>query len=410
MAWRDSRSVQTFGVRGAPGGQSALHQVIDAKTGAFIVPRYHGHPVMDPYARWGASGLPRPRARAELVQVDSGVIPTHPWLRGLVSVDANFTSEPPEDCCGHGTLGAVHLVSISLVPIQIRSVKVVEADGWGSPTALIQGLEWAADYQRRNPDIRVTVGAALGVYGMRRRFLSACRGGDCAVCRAALEVVRAGAVVSAAAGNTPGLTACPARAGLEGGTGIIAVASGDPTSGIGRVKARVELDGDPVPVHEADARFDRPAERRAADDAALRALSAADGRGDAEAAYWIGRIHARHGSTRAGLDAWIRADQRGSANAAHALGRVALSVHHLDTAESFLRRARDRGIPAAALGLGYALERQGRLADALNAYEAAVAAGCRGAAARRDRLAAGAATPQRRFRLFRRPCAKGADG
>jgi subtilisin family serine protease len=199
----------------------------------FRRPIVHGVPMENPWKRWAASTLPPPRQETVRLIVDSGIREDHPWLRGLVTRGANFTKEDFKDHCGHGTSMALMAVAGSPFPPKLISVKVAEADGRGSPEALIRALEWIAHYQRTNIQIRVIAQFAVGVFS-RSLLPGGCKG-RCAVCRAAIATAAADVIIVAAAGNTPGRTACPATAGLIAGRNILAVGSTSPQSGIGRV-------------------------------------------------------------------------------------------------------------------------------------------------------------------------------
>jgi hypothetical protein len=332
------------------------------------------------------SGLLPASHPVDTVLIDSGVMARHPWLVGVLLPGANFTSEGPTDYYGHGTMMALTTVYHAPAPPRLRPVKVVEADGRGSPSRLIQGLNWTADLARANPSTKVTVTAALGVYGMRRSRFTQCRGGDCDVCRAALDAVAAGAWISAAAGNTPGMTACPARAGLESGTGILAVGTTPERGGRARFYAG-GADQSIAPVlPEAPNDSIGSSRRGPADVVALAALSRAAALGDAMAACSLGTLHMRRGERVRGREAWARAVRMGSLEAAHNLGHLALHEGDFTTAEKLLSRAIKSNAPRTFRGLGLALEQQGRYRQAMRAFEAAVARGNDAASADMQRV------------------------
>lgn len=208
-------------------------RLLDPAYMGFPRPIINGVPMVDPWKRWSTSTLPPPRADTVQVIVDSGIREDHPWLRGLVARGANFTAEDFKDHCGHGTSSALIAVATYPFPPRLISVKVAEADGKGSPRALVRALEWIGNYQRSNPETTVIADLPLGAY-MRTWLPGGCRG-RCSVCRAALAVAASGAEIVAAAGNTPGRTACPATAGLVPGRRITPVGSMSPQSGVGRL-------------------------------------------------------------------------------------------------------------------------------------------------------------------------------
>lgn len=214
-------------------------RLLDPAYVGFPRPIVNGVPMEDPWKRWSTSTLPPPRADSVLVIVDSGIREDHPWLRGLVTRGANFTAEDFKDHCGHGTSAALMAVATFPFPPRLISVKVAEADGIGRLRALVGALEWVGNYQRCHPETIVTANLPLGVYS-RSWLPGGCRS-RCSVCRAALAAAASGAGIVAAAGNTPGRTACPATAGLVPGRGITAVGSMSPQSGVARLYVKASF-------------------------------------------------------------------------------------------------------------------------------------------------------------------------
>lgn len=78
------------------------------------------------------------------VSEQGGCQRAQPILKPVLSHGANFTKEDFKDHCGHGTSMALMAVAGSPFPPKLISVKVAEADGRGSPDALIRALEWIA--------------------------------------------------------------------------------------------------------------------------------------------------------------------------------------------------------------------------------------------------------------------------
>jgi len=162
--------------------------------------------------------------------LDTGVLPDHPWIKSrLRQPPLDVTGLGPVDEHGHGTV--VALLLIAAAPnIELVSVRVLDREGKGPFTALLRGMQAAlvagADM------LNISIG----------RYDPDCRG-DCPVCHAASNVAAAGPLVVAAAGNLPGQTSCPAKAGLFKDRSI-AVSEWDPvrksvswSSGVGTTAA-----------------------------------------------------------------------------------------------------------------------------------------------------------------------------
>jgi subtilisin family serine protease len=145
---------------------------------------------------------------ARIAIVDTGVVKDHPLLRGRIVDEVDLTGEGVEDQNGHGTSVAA-IVAAQLPEAELISVKAVGLTGSVAVEVLAQGiLEAGRLLGPGGGQINVSVG---------RRDPS-CSGG-CILCRAAAQVQAvSGVVLMGAAGNTPGKTFCPARAGISVGT------------------------------------------------------------------------------------------------------------------------------------------------------------------------------------------------
>ena len=174
-------------------------------------------------------------SRSLVAIIDSGLMHEHPLLKGLVKESVDFTGEGIEDRNGHGT--NVALIARSLVigrpePFLII-LKVLDEHGMATPDVLIRALDWITDYNCSAPETERIFTATLsgGVYSRRFKVLPC--NGHCTVCEAARRAAPTGGMLlQAAAGNTAGRTACPARAGLDGSCNVIAV--GSSTENLGR--------------------------------------------------------------------------------------------------------------------------------------------------------------------------------
>jgi subtilisin family serine protease len=85
-----------------------------------------------------------------LAVIDSGVLPDHPQLKGLIAEQRDFTGEGPEDRIGHGTLVTIlTLTPIAGLPLtnspRIIEAKVANADGTIDKNALIYAIQWVAE-------------------------------------------------------------------------------------------------------------------------------------------------------------------------------------------------------------------------------------------------------------------------
>jgi subtilisin family serine protease len=146
--------------------------------------------------------------------IDTGVLSTHPVIRARLVDAVDFTGEGQEDENGHGSLVAL-LLLLHAPDASLISVKAVRRDGRSRVGELLKALRWVRDDKR----IKV-VNLSAGVYRPD------CTG-HCTVCEAARKVVAAGKLVCVAAGNLPGITACPAKAS----DAVLTVGAFDPESG-----------------------------------------------------------------------------------------------------------------------------------------------------------------------------------
>lgn len=95
------------------------------------------------------TGLKRADSGVGMAIIDSGVMSSHPQLRGLIQDQKDFTGTDPEDQVGHGTVVALILMGSSYqagresVPGFI-SAKVVQADGRIDRRHVIEAIHWTA--------------------------------------------------------------------------------------------------------------------------------------------------------------------------------------------------------------------------------------------------------------------------
>lgn len=172
------------------------------------------------------------RGATTVAVIDTGVLPDHPWIaRSLATPPLDVTKRGPIDENGHGTV--VSLLVLAAAPnVGLISIRALDRRGRGSPGNLLKAMQLALE---SGADM---LNLSLG------RYDPACRG-DCAVCSAVVRIAAAGPIVVAAAGNVPGRTDCPAKAGLFAGAAI-SIAAWDPVaqgiawySGVGEFGAPV---------------------------------------------------------------------------------------------------------------------------------------------------------------------------
>ncbi|HEX8363829.1 MAG TPA: S8 family serine peptidase [Allosphingosinicella sp.] len=196
----DEDIVESFGAGAPPPGGSMLDDLRDPATGKWLR--------IAPNAPLGEDLTGKGTVCAI---VDSGLAAEHPTIAARLDEQVDFSGEGIGDRYGHGT--TVALIFLAAAPeARLVDVKVSDARGRSKVSRMIQGLEWIG----RRGGIRL-VNASCGAYR------PACRA-DCDLCTAARALVDQGILVVAAAGNRPGLTACPAKA-------VISVAESDPETG-----------------------------------------------------------------------------------------------------------------------------------------------------------------------------------
>ena len=131
--------------------------------------------------------------------VDTGLLSHHPDIAARLARSEDFTREGTEDEHGHGTVVALLLLS-DAPDTALVSVKVLGQDGTAEASALERALRWLESQD----DIAV-VNISAGVTH------PLCVG-NCSLCRAARRLSARGKQIAVAAGNLPGITACPAKA------------------------------------------------------------------------------------------------------------------------------------------------------------------------------------------------------
>jgi subtilisin family serine protease len=155
----------------ADGGGITAADLYDPQTGQILL--IGGAPVDPP---------PPPPGGVRMGLIDSGVLPDHPQLRGLIVAMEDFTGQnDPVDRNGHGTLVALRLVEPFLDPsgavarpVQpspskaIVSAKVTDAQGRIAQDHVIAAIHWMA-----TQNVRV-VNMSLGFMGRKEKYQGLC--------------------------------------------------------------------------------------------------------------------------------------------------------------------------------------------------------------------------------------------
>lgn len=370
MDWRDDDIVEVFGVEGADHG--FMGRVIDPVSGEY---RNVVHTdAVDGDLFLHLLDAVRPEARREppnavMAVLDTGLLRDHPSLRGRILDEVDFTGEGPEDLSGHGTLVALLLIddTFDFVCRGILNLKISDANGRGSPQNLIAGLDWLVAYKQEHPDLRVTANISAGVYRRRLLNLLPCNG-TCDVCEAALRAADADILITAAAGNTPGKTACPATLAIHrDDLGVVAVTTPSGEHGVGSIAAPSRFESHPL----GDASDEQVSTGLGGDRASSYMLelgSQLEDQGDVEQAEKTFRHLATYGDG----EIW---QMRGHAALGVLLaesGRLAEAEHDLLlVAESQASDRNDRA--RCQYTLGHVYRAAGRLEEARHTLERAVA-------------------------------------
>jgi hypothetical protein len=199
------------------GAASAVVRAYDRRTGQWSV-RFDS-----PF--WKAVGhaheLGRRGQGRRVAIVDSGCDLTIPRLRDRVDTAKSFVATPADrDPLGHGT--AVALLISEVAPDCRLDIYQVAHEGRPDHGALIAALKAAADSDADVINVSIS---ALSPFALTEDQLKAAladgsgsvkgyarEAPPCDLCAAATRAAAAGKLVFAAAGNTGGMVACPARA------------------------------------------------------------------------------------------------------------------------------------------------------------------------------------------------------
>lgn len=205
----EQKAVEILNARPGEEG-SLLPSIYDWDTGTYYAPQFpSGSDWAKQIEALHAQGLTGKGVSAAVI--DTGVVSTHPWIARRLKWMDDFRGVAPkdaEDRNGHGTAVALLLLATS-PDVDLYSLKIMDAEGYGTEEVMIRALEWVADNKIRN------VNASAGMYRNQWQ-ITPCQG-DCPICQAAERAAAAGCIISAAAGNEPGETACPGTLGVKKG-------------------------------------------------------------------------------------------------------------------------------------------------------------------------------------------------
>lgn len=99
------------------------------------------------------------------VIIDTGLLHDHPFIKGCIVAEKDFTGEGSEDLNGHGTIVAlIYRMTALYYKPRFVNVKVTGKDGHGSPEHLVAGLHYLIQYKREHPQEEIYANISLGVY------------------------------------------------------------------------------------------------------------------------------------------------------------------------------------------------------------------------------------------------------
>lgn len=128
-------------------------------------------------------------AGVTIYTLDTGVDATHPGFGGRADLAVNTIDDIDADCDGHGTVVAGIAAATEhgvAKQARVRAVKVLDCQGVGTLSSLLEGIEWVAQ-NAQGPSVAVMSWS----YGPSDVLVSAVR-----------RLVESGVFVAASAGNT----------------------------------------------------------------------------------------------------------------------------------------------------------------------------------------------------------------
>jgi subtilisin family serine protease len=199
----DERTVEILGVEGSPGKGGWLGFLHNPDSGKYFAPEFLDIPFFDVIRKMQSMGMTGKGWTIAIL--DTGLMLDHPWIKRQLLQSKDFTGEGPEDKNGHGTLMALNALLVA-PDANIVNIKVMDAEGRGTEENIVKGIDWAVE--QKVDGISISAGVDHSKW-----LLPDCKG-TCKLCKAAENADKAGIIVSAAAGNEPNKTYCPARLGM----------------------------------------------------------------------------------------------------------------------------------------------------------------------------------------------------
>lgn len=165
-----------------------------------------GQWLLTPVRPHWADAFDWPDTEIVVAVVDTGICDDHPSIAGRVLEQVDLTGEGSRDEDGHGTAVTAVLLTHSSPATKVVSVKALGRDGRTSIALLSHAMRRAA---KLLGDRGVVINVSAG------RRTPDCVG-DCPLCTTVTQIrEESGHRVIAAAGNTPGVTYCPARSAFS---------------------------------------------------------------------------------------------------------------------------------------------------------------------------------------------------
>ena len=183
---------------------TSTSKVFDSKTNKWLSPKTTLHGSFTNLENIG---------KFKFAILDTGLVSEHPTIKPILKESINFSNESGiEDNNGHGTMVCLKMLGLSPIEgIEVYNVKILNSLGRGSKQSLVKGIEWCIENKMNL--IRISAGT----------FSVNCES-NCEVCVIAKKAADNGIPIMAASGNSGfSKVYCPAKAGILGHMGILAI-------------------------------------------------------------------------------------------------------------------------------------------------------------------------------------------